>query len=158
MHVLRVIFVAVGTLAACLCAHESGHVIAAYLSGGAIQNVALVSLEPHVSIIGAATQGQEIFRSVGGSVSSLALCFLFLLIAPSRGDLWQLARCSAIAFGSVELLGWSLSSLTRVHSLSPDDAERFVNASGASPYSIVGVCLFIAFAGSAILLWRRRSA
>jgi hypothetical protein len=149
---LRKVLIATCTLLACLGIHESGHVIAAYLSGGAIGDFVLFSLRPHVRILGQATPAQEAFRAVAGSVASLLACFAMVLVIRSRTAAWQLAKDTATAFACVELIGWSLSSIMHTRSVSPDDAERFLAASGASAYLVVAVCALIGYLG--VLVFR----
>ena len=138
---------AICTILACLSIHEFGHMAAAWLSGGAIGEVVLFSLRPHVQILGSATHLEEAFRAVAGSASSLIICFAFVLAGPVSGSGWQLVKDVATAFGCVELLGWSLSSISRTPSISPDDAELFLTASGYSPWIIIAACGMIAVAG-----------
>jgi hypothetical protein len=161
--ILRNVLIAVGTTLAFLCIHEAGHAMAAWRSGGTILQVVLFSLRPHVSIAGPATHAQEAFRAAGGSLTSLLACFGLLLLAPLRGSGWQLLRSTAAMFGCVELVGWSVSSLIHARSVSPDDAERFVTASGAGAFPIVAICVMLGFAGLLLmrrgeLRWRERQA
>ena len=136
--------------------HEFGHILAAWLSGGSVHDVVLFSLRPHVQIDGFASAGEEAFRAVGGSLCSLVGSFAVLLLAPRRSIGWHLLRDTGIAFGCVELLGWSLSSLfSSASEAYPDDAQRFLAVSGADPHIVVTVCAVIAFSG--FLLLRRRA-
>jgi hypothetical protein len=143
-HRIGTFLVAILTLLSCLAAHEFGHVLAACLTGGVVRDFVLFSIRPHVAIAGAATHAQDAIRAAGGSVCSLLACLGFLLAAPAR---WRLVKDTTTAFGCVELVGWSLSSLVREQSRYPDDAERFLAASGANAYHVVAVCALIAFAG-----------
>src|SRR4051794_10847178 len=111
-----------------LSLHEFGHVLAAYGTGGTVTDLVVFSLRPHVRVLGTATQNQEVLRAVAGSASSLLACFVFLLAVRSRSAACRLARHMATAFAAAELLGWSLSSLARAQSPSPDDAERLFAA------------------------------
>jgi hypothetical protein len=154
-HIFRTFIVAFATLWACLGIHEMGHVAAAYLSGGRVETVVLFSLEPHVAITGAATNGQSAFRAVAGSATSILACVFFLLAAPRFGAAWQMARDTSVVFSYVELIAWSLSSLTHAHSSSPDDAERFLASSGASPYLVVAICCGLAALGLLAFLTAR---
>lgn len=143
----RPLLIAVGTLLCLIGIHEFGHIIAAWLSGGVVSDVVLFSLRPHVRIIGAATHAQEAFRAAAGSGASLIACFLFVLAAPFEGAGSQLAKDTAALFAFVELLGWSLSSLVRDSSASPDDAERFLAASGLGALPVVAACTLVLIAG-----------
>jgi hypothetical protein len=147
------VVIAAGTLLACLAVHEFGHALAAWITGGGVGEFVLFSLRPHVRILGAATQAHEAWRTVAGSACSLAACFALLLLGPARSTGWQTSKDMAAIFAAVELIGWSLSSVTRPHSVSPDDAERFLECSGTNPYLVVAACVLIGFAG--ILAFRR---
>jgi hypothetical protein len=130
--------------------------IAAKLTGGTIDAVVLFSLEPHVRIGGTSTHGGQLIRALSGSACTILLSFVFLLTGPRRSAPVQLAREIAIGFAYIELIGWSLSSLLHQHSGSPDDAERFIAASGANPLAIVAACAALGCAGLAFSFVRHR--
>src|SRR5690242_18024792 len=128
--------------------HESGHLLAGWLTGGHVREIALLSVQPHVRILGNSSPRVEAVRSAAGSGLSLLAAYAFLLFAPAA---WFMARDTATAFGCIELLGWTLSSLTGAHNPNPDDAEHFLAISGASPYAVVAVCAALGCIGFLII-------
>jgi hypothetical protein len=150
------VLVAVCTTVFLLCIHESGHVIAAWLGGGTVSDVAIFTLRPHVTILGLANGGQEAVRAVAGSAASLFACFGLILGMPVLGPSWRIAKDTTVAFGSVELIGWCVSSVIGNRSLNPDDAQRFLAASGLTAFPVLTVCAFVAGAGVLVLYFDGR--
>ena len=135
---------------ACLGTHELGHAVAGWLVGQHVSEFVVLSLRPHVCLVGPTTAAQEAFIAVAGTALILLGWFAMLLWKRTRG-FWTTDLLSGFAL--VELLGWTLSSLMPPGGPSPDDAEWFSTASGASPDVVAAVCVFLAFSGC--LLWLR---
>jgi len=139
--------IAIAALFVCLTIHELGHVFAAYLTGGAVQDFVVFSLVPHVRISAAATPAIKAFRAVSGSACSLLLCLSILLAVRSNTGVKRIAKDAVTAFACVELAGWSISSLTQTLSSSPDDAQTFLSASRVSPFTVIAVCALLVAMG-----------
>jgi hypothetical protein len=153
----RRVLIPLGTVLTLLGIHEFGHVWASWITGGRIADIAILSLTPHVRVLGAGTGPQEAFRAAAGSASSLLACLAFLVFHRGRSLGWRLAHISALVFGGVELAGWSLSAaLTNSPSRDPDDAARFLSASGFGAVDVLSVCLAIAVIGFMAFLMAQR--
>jgi hypothetical protein len=139
--------IAIAALFVCLTIHELGHVLAAYLSGGTVQEVVVFSLVPHVGISGTATAEIEAIRAVSGSALSLVFCLAILLAVRGNTAARRIAKDAVTAFACVELTGWSLSSLTQTLSSSPDDAQHFLSAAGVSRFTVVAMCALLVAMG-----------
>jgi hypothetical protein len=139
-----VVFLA--TLAVCILLHETGHIIAALLTGGNITQIAFLSLTPHVTVLASRFASVEAFRAATGSG---------LVILTTMTVLYAFRRRSTIVveamgwFALIELAGWSLSIL------SPDgsanDASYFLLQSHTRAMYVIAVVAILACAIALLL-------
>jgi hypothetical protein len=142
----RNLFIPLGTVLALLSLHEFGHLWASWATGGRVSEIAILSLTPHVQVLGAGSRIQEAFRAAAGSGASLLACFGFMAYGGGRSLAWRLARVTAWAFGMVELTGWCLSLIAHSPAPDPDDAARFLSVSSIGAPQVLAACGVIAVA------------
>ena len=136
-----------------LCVHESGHAVAAYLTGGWVTEVSIFSFRPHVRIEGTATAMQSMFRASAGTGFSLLAVVLLTWLTPPRQFTMQLVRVVASCFLEAELIGWTSSALWG--SSGRDDASLFLEITGFNPYWTAAICAAIALLLAAALVRTR---
>lgn len=139
------------TLLACLSIHEFGHILGAWMSGGRVTRISILTLRPHVMIAGAATDAQEGFRAAAGTGLSVLVFLLFAATRRRGGLAVRLMHAVALSFVGAELLGWMLSALFPGAS-GPDDARYFLAVSGFSRHSVAAVCAAAALLCASVFL------
>src|SRR5436305_5982004 len=92
---------------ACLGIHELGHAVAGWLVGQHVSEFIVVSVRPHVRLVGPTTPAQEAFIACAGTALVLLVWLAMLLWNRTRRS-WTTDLMSGFAL--VELLGWTLSS------------------------------------------------
>jgi hypothetical protein len=145
--------IVLGVCLACLFVHELGHAVGAFCTGQQITTFVVLSLQPHVNTTGPSTPWADAWTAAAGSGMMLFSWLLVLLLPGSTRPGPFLEALSGFAF--VEILGWVLSSIWPEGGAKPNDAERFLSATGASPWLVVGVLFFVAFTGAMLLLSRK---
>ena len=151
---LRALLVVLLTALVCIVLHETGHALAGWATGGRIAEFDILSVRPHVRLVGPATPAVNSFRATAGSALIVVTWFVALAVLPRSGvRVLQTISC----FAGMELVGWFLSAVVHPWQPQRNDAGAFLNLSGSHPFLIVVTCVMVAGAGWIALQTRNRT-
>ena len=151
---LRVLLAVLGTAVVCIALHEGGHALAGWMTGGRIAEFDILSLRPHVRLVGPASDATNALRATAGSVLIVAVWFALALMPVRRGTLViQTVSC----FAGMELTGWLLSAVVHPWQPQRNDAGAFLKLSGSHPLFVVLTCAALALAAWLVVQARHRS-
>ncbi len=140
----------------CIAAHELGHILAAYLSGGSVSEVSILSFDPHVIVTGSGSPGARAFRAMGGSLLLWASWFAFMLAMPARPA--SVVSDTFSFFAAIELLPWIASSIIYPDGPASYDVWQFIQASRLPPWSILLVAVSMGICGFFVFFYKRKFA
>ena len=115
--------------------------------------MALLTFLPHVRIAGSGTAMEESLRAAAGSGFYLAVYLIAALCSRRARGYCRDVRDAASWFAAVELIGWTLSSLFGAGITGPNDADHFIEVSGASRFVVAAAAA--GMGGLGVLLLRR---
>lgn len=143
---LRAPLLVLVTSLACVALHEAGHALAGWATGARVAQFDVLSLRPHVLLVGPATPAAQAVRALAGSGLVMALWFAAMLILPHRTKATRVLETVSF-FAGVELLGWLLSALVHPWQRQRNDAGAFLALSGLQPWVAVLACVLLATLG-----------
>jgi hypothetical protein len=128
--------------------------LAGVLTGASVSDIVILSLNPHVRILGDATGPAEAVRAAAGS-GFVVLLFFTLLSDPIVKRTPQILKVIAFWFVIAELLGWTLSAVSPT-ATGPNDAAHFMDATGIGGFAIAIVCVAVGAVAAAGMCARAR--
>ena len=126
---LRALLVVLATAVLCIVLHEAGHALAGWATGGRIAEFEVLSVRPHVRLIGPATPTITAFRATAGSAVILTAWFVAMVLMPARRGTRVIQTISC--FAGMEMAGWFLSALMHPWQPQRNDAGAFLHLSGS---------------------------
>jgi hypothetical protein len=153
-----VLLLLVGLLAIFLYAflHESGHALAALLSGATLTAFVLSPFDggPHVNYFGALTPAQTLLNNLAGMALPLLVWLGFVLAVPRRANIvLETFKLLGTLICLNTLLAWILLPFLSLAGRAPnDDVVNFLNNSGAPPLLVSAAALLLYVAGWALFL------
>jgi hypothetical protein len=137
-------------------AHEGGHALVGLLFGGKITSfsVNFFDMSAHVGIDGDFPSFQHSLISVAGVSLPLALCLLFILATPKRGDaILEWFKLIAILSTVNTLLAWIvIPVLVLTGQTVGDDSANFLGYSHVHPLVVTGTALLVYLGFGALAL------